>query len=109
MGRGDQLEAPWARRDDAITRARHGAPDGFVEAAVSVVRELIAQQETLTTDDVWRGLEGTRWARSGMERRAMGAAMVEAARQGLIWATSRTVESSRRACNCRPVRVWERV
>lgn len=75
-------------------------PATAAAAVASVARRL----ERFTTDDVWAELEGD--GVSGGEPRRMGAIMDQAARDGICQKTEEHVQSKRRECHGRPVRVW---
>jgi hypothetical protein len=88
-------------RDRAIDQVERGSGEWQVEA-VSAIRRVAAVQPELTTDDVWRALGRD----PDVEGRAMGAAMRQAAKLGLIKRTDRTTKSARVACHRRDLRVW---
>lgn len=83
----------------------HAAPDWKIEAR-RVVRHLAETKPEFTTDPVWFMLERFTEAETH-EPRALGAVMRAAARDRLIVATDRTVESVRVANHRRPVRIWK--
>ncbi len=69
--------------------------------AASIIREVASKNPEFTTDDLWEaGLEAPE------EPRALGSAMVKAAKNGAIVATDRMKASNRAVCRSRPVRVW---
>lgn len=88
-------------RDRAIDRVERGAGEWHVDA-LATIRKVAAEQPELTTDDVWRALGRD----PDVEGRAMGAAMRQAAKLGLILKTDRTGRSARVACHRRDLRVW---
>jgi hypothetical protein len=94
-----------ARKQAAIAQVGTSADPVFKAAAVRVIRDLCAQQQELTADDVWIALERL-GATQTHEPRAMGAVMQYAARLGLIEATNRWQESVLPQRHARPVRVW---
>lgn len=90
-------------RDEAIRRVDVNADSDWKDEAYRVVAALAAHRPRFTTDDVWGRLSGV----GTHEPRAMGAIMRQAARDGLIRATSEYQQSGRVACHARPLRVWE--
>lgn len=70
----------------------------------TIIRTRFDAGEDFTTDDVWPHVKT-----KGAEPRAMGAAMLRAAREDLITSTSRFRESRARACHNRPKRVWSKL
>jgi hypothetical protein len=89
-------------RDEAIARVEAASAE-WQESAARVVRSLAATRAHLTTDDLWACPDLPR----PREPRAMGAAMVRAARDGVLRRTDRSAESVRPECHRRFVRVWE--
>lgn len=96
-----QLELPTAEqtRDAAIDRVAesHAA---FVAKVVAFIRDL--GPISFTTDDLWKAFAHP------PEPRAMGAAIRQARRDGLIVGTGEYVKSMRRECHARPIPVWRR-
>jgi len=88
-------------RDRAIDQVERGSGEWQVEA-LTAIRQVARTQPELTTDDVWRALGRD----PDVEGRAMGAAMRQAAKLGLIERTDRTTKSARVACHRRDLRVW---
>ena len=88
-------------RDRAIEQVERGSGEWQVDA-VAAIRKVAAALPELTTDDVWRALGRD----PDIEGRAMGAAMRQASKLGLIERTDRTVRSLRVACHRRDLRVW---
>lgn len=99
----DMFEATIAR-DVALRNVEAGAPL-WVARIVDVIRSTTRGRE-FTTDDLW-----TVAAALGLkvgEPRAMGAALANAKRVGLIEPTGVYRKSSRKECHARPVLVWRR-
>lgn len=97
------IRAERAARDAAIRGAgvaAEGTDPEWVRRARKAIRDLAADRDTFTTDDVWE-----RVPRTG-EPRALGALMVEAADEGVIVRTDDTIPSRLPARHSRPVRVW---
>lgn len=103
---GDLLDlvAAMQARDEAIQRADDHADPEWRGETLHLIRCLAVTQDYMTTDDVWETLGD---AQSTHERRALGAVMQQAARNGWIKPTDRTRPSARPACHARPVRVWQ--
>ncbi len=93
-------------RERAIKQVdEHARPDWKVEAR-KIVRHLAETRSEFTTDPVWFMLERFTDAETH-EPRALGAVMRACAKDRLIVATDRTVESVRVANHRRPVRIWK--
>lgn len=95
------FQAAEAARDLAVQHAADGAGEDWMLNALYAIRRVAEAKATFTTDDLWVHIDPP------SEPRAMGAAMVEARRQGLCEPTDRTKRSHRRACHARPLRVWQ--
>lgn len=70
-------------------------------SAIAVIRTISTGCE-FTTDELWSKLP------KPTEPRAMGAAIRDARKLGLIHSTGRYIKSHRPECNARPVAVWRR-
>lgn len=81
----------FAEREEAIARVREHAPDEWKAAASLAIRFVAARQDEFTTDRVWAVL-AERGVTAPAERRAMGAAMRDAAHLGWIAPTDRAKE-----------------
>lgn len=94
-------------RDEAIARVEVAADEQWKEAARDAVRMLAASVAEFTTDDVWQAM-GMPWYASShtTERRAMGAIMRAARREGIIAPSGEFRKSIRRICHASPKRVW---
>lgn len=90
--------------EEALARVEANADESWKQTASLVVYLVARQNEYLTSDDVWHGLEGA--TVSTHEPRAMGAILKRAAKDGIIAATDDWRVSSRPECHGRPVRVW---
>jgi hypothetical protein len=88
-------------RDEALDAVHRAAPEVWRRKAVTVVKRCALLFDEFTTDDVWEALE---WAPP--EPRALGAVMMRARLRGWCEPTDRTVQSYRRECHARPIRVW---
>ena len=89
-------------RDDGIGRADEHADREWKDAAYEAVSDLALFCEHFTTDDVHERLGDVHTH----DKRAMGAIMLRAARDGLIVATDRYVASDRAVAHRNPKRVW---
>lgn len=89
-------------RDDGIRRADEHADRDWKDAAYAAVVELAHRRQVFTTDSVHEIIGDV----STHEKRAMGAIMRRAARDGLIVATDRYVASDRSEAHRNPKRVW---
>jgi hypothetical protein len=108
MATNGQMNLDWENpkaaaraRDRSIDQVERGSGEWQVDA-LAAIRQVAAAQPELTTDDVWRALGRD----PDVEGRAMGAAMRQAAKLGLIKRTDRTTKSARVACHRRDLRVW---
>lgn len=88
-------------RDAAIQTAEGGAGVRFMHAARLAIEQAARAHRELTTDDVEPLCNLT-----PSEPRVWGAAMMQAARDGLIERTDRTRQSQSRVCHARAKRVW---
>lgn len=87
--------------EEAIERVGAAAPIEWKSEALEVVRLIASTNSEFTTDDIWPYLS------EPPEPRAMGWVMAQAARDGWIRKTDRTVQSHREECHARPIRVWK--
>lgn len=99
----DIIAAEEAKRVAIAQVERNMDPDWAALAEVAIMA-VIARSREFTTDDVWQELGN---ATEPHERRAMGAAMLRVAKQGLIAATDRTRPSARSVCHANPKRIWK--
>lgn len=88
-------------RDEAVERVGRAAPQDWMGLAHAVVLRLAATGVGFTTDDVWKALP-----ECSLEKRAMGAVMLKAKREGAIVATGRFQKSSQAQNHARDVRIW---
>lgn len=103
QGAADRAAAESARATD-IRRA--DTDDEYRERALAAIRRVAERCETFTTDSVHAEdptLAGTDAAAGG---RALGPAMLHAAREGWIVSTDNYGKSSRAASHARPMRIW---
>lgn len=88
-------------RDAAIANAEGGANVLFMTAARNAIIAAATYHAELTTDDVEKHCNMT-----PDEPRAWGAAMMRAAKDGIIERTERTRQSKNRVCHAREKRIW---
>ena len=91
-------------RDEAVERVGRHANGEWRARAGQIIATLARKQPSLTTDDVWREIAGE--AVETHDPRAMGSAIQDAVRAGLIQGSATWVPSDRVACHKRPLRVW---
>jgi len=89
-------------RDDGIRRADEHADRDWKQAAYEAVVELAHRRQVFTTDSVHELIGDV----STHEKRAMGAIMRRAARDGLIEATDSYAPSDRPEAHRNPKRLW---
>ncbi len=81
--------------------AARGAPDGWMDAAVSVIRHLALVHPYVCADDLWAaGLPPP------PEARALGPAFTRAKGKGIVEATGIFVRTKQSTRHRAPVRVW---
>jgi len=90
-----------ALRDEAIERLIRGPSRTWVHFAVDAIRKM-DNGKKFTTDDLWAKLPTPK------EPRAMGGAIMQAKKQGLIRKTSGYRKSTRPQCHSRPIQIWVR-
>jgi hypothetical protein len=88
-------------RDAAIDRVESN-PEAvaWMQKAASALRKVASKKEFFTTDDLWLLISPFE------EPRIMGALMRTSHVEGLCEPTTRTLNSSRRTCHARPLRIW---
>ncbi|MFZ4431659.1 MAG: hypothetical protein ACOYOQ_00530 [Microthrixaceae bacterium] len=96
------LDGP-ALRDEALARVNRNADTDWKAVARTVVAALAAAGEPFTTDEVWGALDAQ--GVETHERRALGAIITAAARDGKIERVGFRV-STRPECHARPITVW---
>lgn len=88
-------------RDEALERLEDGRAKTWVHTALQAIRDL-DHGKMFTTDTLWAKLP------TPAEPRAMGAAVMQAHKQGLIHKTGNYRKSSRSECHSRPIQIWIR-
>ncbi len=93
-----------AKRDEALANVQRGA-ETWVARVIDLIR-MAPRGTELTTDGLWVGARalGLKVA----EPRAMGAALNNARKLGLVEATGVYRKSERPECHARPILVWRR-
>jgi hypothetical protein len=98
--------AAQAARDVAITRVGENASATWMSLARQAIERCSRAMPEFTADDVWRALQGVPGPHDG---RAMGAAMNQARKDGLVEPTDRFRNSIQVSNHGRPVRLWRGV
>jgi len=99
----DWHEAQLAR-DAAIEQVGDNASSWWMRQAIDAIRKCARENVEFTTDDVWKLVDMS----AGLEPRAMGAAMSQAQKLGIVVPTDRYRNSAQVSCHGRPKRVWRR-
>lgn len=90
--------------DDALARVAMGADPKWVKAATDAISQVASVKPEVTADDVWEVLAEIDV--DTPEGKMMGNIMKDAAREGFITRTDRTVKTRRPSRNAGDVRVW---
>lgn len=94
------------RRTDAAVRVvRENASSAFLVAAGRAIASVARVQPFLICDDVWQALDGL--GPVTVDNRALGAAMRQAVRDGVIEPTDTYRPSAQVKCHSNPRRVWK--
>lgn len=72
------------------------------EIGLEAVRGVAMQNETFTTDEVWKQLGSV-----PKDRRVLGPIMIQAAKDGICEATNTTRKTTREEAHQRPLTVWK--
>jgi predicted secreted protein len=99
------IEGAREARDEAIDKVEEHASPEFKDAAASAVRTVAAATAYFIVDEVWKAM-GDEWESVG-DKRAMGAIMQQAKRDGLIAPTTMFRASAQVQCHANPRRVWQ--
>src|SRR6478609_9146051 len=97
-------EAAKARDMAIATVAR--ANSLFINDASAAIERVASRRRTFIVDQVWDDLD-QRATWKPTDRRAMGAAMLEAERLGIIRKTDEFRARAQKQCHANPRRVWE--
>jgi hypothetical protein len=90
--------------EDALVRVAMGADPRWVKAARDAVSYVASRKPEVTADDVWDVLAAIDV--DTPQPKMMGNIMKDAAREGFITRTDRTVKTRRPSRNVGDVRVW---
>ncbi len=93
-----------ARRDAAVAAVEGAASEAFLAAALAAVRTIATTRDTFIVDDVWAVLGPL--VPPTRDKRAMGAVLMAARREGLIQPTEAFRASAQPQCHANPRRVW---
>lgn len=96
--KGEQL------RDEAVARVEAHAAPAFMPQALAAIERVARMYPIFIVDAVWLELGSSAPTH---EKRAMGAAMTEARRRGLIAPTDQFEPSGQPQCHANPRRVWQ--
>lgn len=97
-----------ARRDLGIDRASRGSAE-WVNRATTTLTTIVSHLDRgtlITSDDLWDALARSNTPQPTGDPRAMGAVFRTVARRGRIINTMSVRQSTRSACNCRPITIW---
>jgi hypothetical protein len=97
------LDEARSARDHAIAEVEAGADESFYDAALETIHRVARVRSTFVIDDVWAARAS--WPRTN-DKRAMGAAMLQAKRDRLIVPTSDFRSTAQVFRHAAPVRVW---
>lgn len=97
------LDQAKGARDHAIAEVAAGAAESFWDVAIETIYQVARVRATFVIDDVWAAR--ATWPPTN-DRRAMGAAMLQAKREGLIIPTSDFRSTAQVFRHAAPVRVW---
>lgn len=90
-----------AATEDALRRVEENADADWKLRALQAIRKVAEQQPYLVVDDTWKFVEAPR------EKRAMGAMMQRARKEGWIAPTSEYRPSTNIAAHLGPRRLWK--
>jgi len=97
------LSLPEARRRRDVGVARSDRSLAFAAEADAAILRLARTRAEFIVDDVWCEMPTSP---TGVDNRAMGAAMQRAAKAGIILASDRYRPSSQPQCHANPRRIW---
>lgn len=100
------MDAGQMALDDALDRVERNADDEWLAAADYAVAKVALRKRTFNADDVWEVLEGMGFG-DPPEKRALGAVMNRAEKDGIAIRTDNFVRSRRPSRHKGPVQVWE--
>ena len=97
------LDEAKAARDHAIAEVEAGATESFFDTAIATIHGIARARSTFVIDDVWAARPT--WPKTH-DKRAMGAAMLHAKRDGWIVPTSDFRSTAQVLRHAAPIRVW---
>ena len=92
-------------KHQAINQVQQNADPTWMATIHQLIQHIATTTTTFTSDDLWHAIENQQLP-IPHEPRALGAAMRQAHRDGLIQPTANYRPSHRVACHARPIRVW---
>lgn len=93
-------------RDNAIDQVERGADADVLEIIADAIRKVAAARKTFTTDHVWAHVPAE--CRVTVDPRVIGAAMIAAAREGIVVRLPGVfIASDMVRCHRRPKQVWK--
>jgi len=101
---GARPETAREARDLAVARVGRSAGVPVMDVLRKAVRETAKERSFFIVDEVWTKLDMSTIGE--VDRRAMGAAMLEAARKGIIEPTDQYRAPLQKQCHGNPRRVW---
>lgn len=101
---GARPETAREARDLAVARVGRSAGVPVMDLLRKAVRATASERSFFIVDEVWGKVDASTIGQ--VDKRAMGAAMVEAARQGVIAPTDEYRASEQKQCHGNPRRVW---
>ena len=93
-------------RDEAV-EAVTKSNQWWVDRILPIIKSICKHYSSFTTDTVWVHAKKRGLPKPSKDPRAMGGAMTAARKNKWCRATDCTKKSTRPACHCRPVRIWE--
>lgn len=101
---GARPETAREARDLAVARVGRSAGVSVMDVLRKAVKETAKERSFFIVDEVWGKVDTSTIGQ--VDKRAMGAAMLEAARQGVIEPTDQYRASEQKQCHGNPRRVW---
>ena len=100
------LRGAQAARTAALAVVDKGAPESFKALAFVSVCRVASHLATFIVDDVWADLYRDGIGPPVVEKRAMGAVMQRARKEGVITPTDQFRPSAQKQCHANPRRIW---
>lgn len=102
--KGARPETAREARDLAVARVGRSAGVPVMEVLRNAVRATATERSFFIVDEVWGKVDASTIGQ--VDKRSMGAAMLEAVRQGVIAPTDQYRASEQKQCHGNPRRVW---